>query len=174
MSRWTVAFAMIGGPILWGLFWLSFFASMTAASCRPEPVTPSTPTGIAGCEVWGAGTASHYAPGDGVAMNFCTWGLRHSDGCGSVEVTSVDTGLTVTAPVVDFCDCYTGTADQRIVDLQYGVVAQLGLDLSRGLYPVVVEPAGRSSRGTAALSPAPQEQQIGEPLVGMPDTAIAR
>ena len=73
-------------------------------------------------------------------MNFCTWALRHNSGCGWVTITSHETGLSVTAPVIDYCDCFFGTTDERIVDLQYGVVAALGLDLSRGLYPVTVTP----------------------------------
>ncbi len=109
--------------------------------CEPEPITPNTPTGIAGCTRWGDGTASHYGPGNGVAMNFCTWELRHSTGCGWVVIQSHQTGVTVTAAVIDFCDCFTGTADERIVDLQYGIVGALGLDTSAGLYSVNVEPA---------------------------------
>lgn len=128
------------------------------AECRPEPITANTPSGIAGCVRWGSGTASHYGPGSGVAMNFCTWGLRHREGCGWVRITSHDTGLTVTAPVIDFCDCWVNSPDERIVDLQYGVVTALGLDLSRGLYPVTVEPAQlsgstESSRGSTPTLP---------------------
>jgi hypothetical protein len=74
-------------------------------------------------------------------MNFCTWAYRNEHGCGSVTISSVDTGITVTVPVVDYCDCYTGTSDQRIVDLQWGVLDALGLDSSRGLYEVEVWPA---------------------------------
>jgi hypothetical protein len=142
--------------ILAGLLYL-VLAVTGAQACGSTPVTPNTPTGIAGCEVFGEGTASHYGPGSGVAMNFCTWERRHTYGCGTVRITSVDTGLVVDAPVVDFCDCYTGTGDQRVVDLQYGVVAALGLDLSRGLYSVVVVPL-QPSQG-----PAP---------VMLPDTAL--
>lgn len=109
-------------------------------TCYAEPVTPNTPTGIAGCVRWGKGIASHYGPGAGVAMNFCTWTHRHTNGCGSVRITSVDTGITVIAPVIDFCDCYTTTSDERIVDLQWGVVASLGLSTSQGLYKVEVWP----------------------------------
>jgi hypothetical protein len=119
--------------------WL-FGLAGRATACESTPITANTPTGVAGCERWGEGIASHYGPGDGVAMNFCTWERRHSSGCGSVTITSVQTGAVVTAPIIDFCDCYTGTADERIVDLQYGVVAALGLNPEAGLYDVIVEP----------------------------------
>lgn len=117
---------------------------------RYEPNPPNEPTGIKGCEVWGEGIASHYGPGSGVARNDCTWARRTNSGCGSVTITSLETGLSVTAPVIDYCDCYTGTADERIVDLQWGVVDALGLDRSAGLYRVRVERAGTSS-----ATPAP-------------------
>lgn len=130
-------------------------AGTARAACEPEPITVNTPTGIAGCEVWGEGVASHYGPGSGAAMNFCTWELRHSTGCGSATVTSVDTGITVVVPIVDFCDCYTGTPNQRVIDLQHDVVAALGLELSAGLYDVIVWPSGQ---GPAAPT--------------LPDTAI--
>lgn len=84
------------------------------------------------------GIASHYGPGAGVAMNFCTWTLRHTQGCGWVGVRSLSSGLQVQVPVIDFCDCYTTTQDERIIDLQYDVVKSLGLDLNQGLYKVEV------------------------------------
>lgn len=108
--------------------------------CYAEPVTLNTPTGIAGCERWGIGIASHYGPGAGVAMNFCTWKLRHEQGCGWVSVRSLQSGITVTVPVIDFCDCYTTTQDERIIDLQWGVLDSLGLNPSQGLYKVEVWP----------------------------------
>lgn len=108
------------------------------SGCYRVDKTPNTPTGIAGCQVWGEGIASHYGPGNGVAMNFCTWVLRHEQGCGYATITSLDTGLSVRVPIVDFCDCYTGTDNQRIVDLQYGVLEALGLNYSGGLFEVSV------------------------------------
>lgn len=111
------------------------------SGCYAVPISPNTPTGIAGCERWGRGIASHYAPGYGVAMNFCTWTLRHRSGCGSVTIRALDTGLTYVAPVIDFCDCYTGTERERIIDFQWGVLQQLGLSPADGLYRVEVWPA---------------------------------
>lgn len=113
----------------------------TTDGCYSVPVSANTPTGIAGCIRWGEGIASHYGPGSGVAMNFCTWVRRHTYGCGLVTITSLETGITVTAPVIDFGDLYTGTPNERIVDLQWGVVEALGLDVRKGLYPVEVWPA---------------------------------
>lgn len=84
------------------------------------------------------GVASWYGPGTGVATPWCTWTLRHSAGCGSLRIQSHLTGLTVEAPVVDWCSCYVGTPQERIVDLQWGVVAALGLDRADGLYDVTV------------------------------------
>lgn len=84
------------------------------------------------------GVASWYGPGNGVAMPFCTWTYRNTVGCGSVLITSLDTGQSTVAPVIDYCQCYVGTPQERIVDLQLGVVAALGLDPSRGLFRVTV------------------------------------
>jgi hypothetical protein len=72
-------------------------------------------------------------------MNFCTWTLRHTEGCGTVKVTSLLTGISVRVPIVDFCDCYTGTADERIIDLQGGLLPLLGLNPLDGLWRVTVE-----------------------------------
>ena len=85
------------------------------------------------------GIASWYGPGNGVAMPFCTWTYRHVYGCGAVAITSLDTGLSTIAPVIDFCQCYVGTPQERIIDLQLDVVATLGLDPARGLYSVTIE-----------------------------------
>jgi hypothetical protein len=106
------------------------------------------------------GIASWYGTsGFGVASQWCTWTLRHESGCGQAIITSLDTGITVTAPVIDWCQCYRGTSDERIVDLLPGVVAALGLDPARGLYPVRVE--------WSAVAPVEQN-------ITIPNTAMAR
>jgi len=84
------------------------------------------------------GTASWYGPGNGVATPWCTWVRRHSIGCGWLRIQSHRTGLVVTAPVVDWCQCYRHTPRARVVDLQLGVVAALGLDPADGLYSVSI------------------------------------
>lgn len=99
------------------------------------------------------GWASHYGPGTGVAMHFCTWTLRHQVGCGHVRIQSADTGLVVTVPVIDWCYCivHPSAHPLRVVDLQWGVLVALGLpDPShpdpdypdRGLYQLSVERVG--------------------------------
>jgi hypothetical protein len=104
---------------------------------------------------WILGPASEYGPGTGVAMPFCSWNLRHAEGCGWVRIQSLQNGVTVVVRVVDFCQCYVGTADERIVDLQYGVVAAMGLERAQGLFPVQVQRVG-----------------VGPAL--MPDTAVTK
>jgi hypothetical protein len=145
---------------------LMMFSAPMVAACAPEPITANTPTGISGCEVWGEGIGSHYGPGGGVAMNFCTWERRHSLGCGFATITSLDTGLSGTFPIVDFCDCYTGTANQRVVDMQFGVLAALGLSTSKGLYAVNVQPSS-GQVAPAQVAPAPVE-------IVLPDTAMEK
>ena len=124
--------------LLAAMFAIGLVLGTTVRACESVEVTPNTPTGIAGCYRTGVGKASHFAPGNGVAMNFCTWKHRHAYGCGWATITSLQTGITVQAPVIDFCDCYTGTDRERIIDLQYGVVEALGLNWEAGIYDVSV------------------------------------
>ena len=143
----------------------AFRAPSAAAGdgCYTIPKGSNSPTGIAGCVRFGRGIASYYAPGGGVAMNFCTWTRRHSSGCGRVSITALSTGRHVTVPVVDFCDCYTGTSDERIVDLQTGVLAALGLNPSRGLYQVVVERPGQAAAPKPIAQPSPSATPVPSP-----------
>lgn len=105
------------------------------------------------------GIASWYGPGGGVATQWCSWTYRHEHGCGFLAIQSHQTGRTVVAPVIDWCQCYRGTSRERIVDLQLDVVAALGLKKSQGLYPVTTWPVdgagGQVSLPNTAL-PEPQ------------------
>lgn len=150
--------AIVMGFVVWGAIAPAF--SPTRAACvRYEPVPPNEPTGIKGCERWGEGLATHYGPGDGAAMNFCTWELRHSEGCGAVRVTSMESGISLIVPIIDYCDCYTGTPREKIIDLQYGVLIRLGVESAesiaeqrtKGVYPVVVSPVDGPVRGLSTL-----------------------
>jgi len=77
------------------LITMGFVHEMARGACHLERTTVNNPTGWAGCHHWGDGIASHYGPGNGVAMNFCTWTLRHTRGCGQVIITSHATGRSV-------------------------------------------------------------------------------
>ena len=107
-------------------------------TCYPIEVTWYSPTGIAGCTLDGPtdGIASTY-PGDVAAANWCVWPW---DDCGSVTVQSHQTGLTITVPVAMYCDCYTNTSDERLIDLTPGQVLALGLNPEAGLFDVTVTP----------------------------------
>lgn len=121
----------------------------TPDGCHAIPVTADTPTGIAGCVIYGEGTASMWG-GPGAARNDCLYPWHH---CQAIAVQSLTTGLRIVVTPTMFGDLYTGTADQRIVDLDPRMVAALGLDPADGLWPVRVEPVNADT--------------------GIPDTAVA-
>lgn len=148
-----------------GLLTLGFLAAVLAWPVRGSEPAPE------------AGIASHYGPGTGVATQWCTWTLRHSASCGWVQIQSHDTGIVVLAPVVDWCQCYRGTANERIVDLQWGVLAALGLDPALGLYDVSLwridapaETVGPPSQPAVPSGSARSRHRASEPA--LPDTAV--
>ena len=105
--------------------------------CQPYQITSYSPTGIVGCIVYGQGTASWYH-GTSAARNDCVWPWKS---CVPITITSRVTGISITVEPHMYCDCYTGTSRERIVDLTLEQVLALGLDPSSGLFAVTVEPA---------------------------------
>lgn len=111
------------------------------SGCHSIPVTWFSPTGIAGCVVYGDGMASMWG-GLGAARNDCVYPWRH---CQPIAITSLTTGLRIIVTPTMYCDCYTGTRRERIVDLDPSMVRALGLEPAEGLWPVNVQPADASS-----------------------------
>jgi hypothetical protein len=105
-------------------------------TCHSIPIGPNTPSGVAGCVIYGEGIASEWG-GPGVARNDCLWPWRD---CQTIAIQSLTTGLTIIVTPRLFGDLYTGTPRQRIVDLDPAAVHALGLDESLGLWPVRVTP----------------------------------
>lgn len=122
-------------------------------TCYPIEVTWYSPTGIAGCTVYGQGTASMWG-GPGAARNDCVFPW---DDCQTIAVRSLDTGLQIVVTPTMFGDLYTGTPRERIVDLDPSMVAALGLDPADGLWDVEVWPVDKHTGlllpDTAAIAP---------------------
>jgi len=151
----TIFIGLVFGMLLLVAIMVTIASRVTAYDgCKPYPVGPYSPTGIVGCQVYGEGIASWYH-GTGVARNDCVYPWI---ACQPIRITSLDTGRSVVVTPTMFCDCYTGTPDERLVDLDPETVQRLGLNPSRGLFPVRVEPWVVGS----------------EPPTTLPDTAMAR
>ena len=121
----------------------------TAAACRQTQKEWYNPSGWEGCLIFGTGLASQWQ-GPGVARNSCTYPWTN---CTTIRITSLETGREIVVTPQMFCDCYTNTDNQRLVDLGPAAMAALGLDPNKGLHPVTVEPATAISLPNTSMKP---------------------
>ena len=129
------------------------FPSSVQADCEPYPITEHSPTGIVGCVVYGQGTASMWG-GPGVARNDCVYPWTD---CQLIAIRSLQTGIVIVVQPRMYGDLFLGDSDpsiDRIVDLDPGAVAALGLDPSEGLWKVEIHPVGDGELGNP-VPPAP-------------------
>lgn len=127
------------GLLAWALLLLAMFwlvLPQPARACERTEVEWYNPTGWEGCTRYGPGLASRW-PGPGVARNDCIWPWRS---CTPIKITAQETGLSIVVTPKMFCDCYYGTSQEKLVDLDPAAVAALGLSWADGVYPVRVEP----------------------------------
>ena len=109
--------------------------SRTAATVRSTPSTPVPRPQVRGRGTNYGGTRGFFGQA-AVALPGALGG-RYT-GQVNAQVTVCATRCA-TLPVVDYCDCYWGTADQRVVDLTPEAWALISDEpLSRGVITVVV------------------------------------
>lgn len=109
------------------------------AGCEMTAREAYNPTGWEGCSTYGEGLATRW-PGEGVARNDCLWPWT---ACQPIRITSRDTGRSIIVRPKMFCDCWTRTVRQKLVDLDRRTLAELGLPWDRGVYRVRVTPVSQ-------------------------------
>ncbi len=104
-----------------------------SATPRPAPPTPAPYRSVTGRASNYPGTAGYI--GQAVVALPGTLGGRYTGAVTGAVTVCAD--RCVELPVVDWCDCYWGTADQRVVDLSHEAWALVSdQPLSRGLIEV--------------------------------------
>ena len=58
-----------------------------------------------------------------------------------VTVTNPRTGISIPVVVTDWCGCSSGSDREKLIDLSPAAFKALGIPLTRGIQPVIVEPA---------------------------------
>ena len=114
--------------------------SLSEPVAEPPDPEPPTPPVVAGAASNYPGTAGF--AGAVVALPGPLGGRYTGDVVGHVTICA---DRCVRLPVVDWCDCYWGSADQRVVDLSHAAWAAVSDEpLTRGLITVrvVLDDAG--------------------------------